>query len=1230
MPYRIKTHSRRVALLTLLILAVGTPRADAQGAKPPTGSRAGIFGHVYSQDEKTKALTAIPGATIELLQGGKVVGQATSNARGYYSIEQLSAGAAYHYRVTATGYRDEDSGRGFELNLTEGDAPQDFTMQKGANDPNAKKPEMPTDPVGHLCGQVYEKTPAGEWLGVNGAEVYLRKIGTTKLKRVIVNPPTDGKSSSGYYANLEAGQWQIIVQADGFDPPPPAIVDIVADQMADPKDLFLTRPAHDSHGTGSLVRRPTPADNQLAIVPGSWKDPAFSGGGGLSRYEPKQTGDGGVTKFVPTYQGLSGTITLADATSGNTTPIRVGIRRAADRADVPSTPVQLDAQGAYKIDRPPGRYTITAEADGYLPAQSSESEVLAGSYKAVNLKLERRPAELLVKVYDAETKLPLGDATLRKRRPNEALGAASEMTDATGQFTFKAMPAGEFQVLATMTGYKAGGAIVTLGAGKNETLEISLTRDAKPATLIVSVHDAENPNGLVGVNVQVTPIGGKGLDPSTTDSKGSSKKVDLAKPGTFKITVSKTGYIDQERTVALEAGDNSQTFDLQHVKSLEPKLTLIAIDAKKGTPLEGVSLNISPALPNGAALKTDAQGSFESKLPKTGRYTIELTKPGYETATDYLNAVAGDNTRRVPLSPVMEKPPNRLIVYVVEASNTNIAIPGVRVLLRPTTDASSKFEGTTNATGKEIATPLTLQTYILTVEKDSYEPKNVEVVLPPGDTSKIVSLAKKAVPVKVEAYRLALQILLYGGDTPIAGADIKVERVEKADTSASDGVSNFVVPGEGKYNVTVTKTGYEPSTTLVNVNYHLVKQKIYLRPVVVEAAKRTINVLVREAGRNGTFPIDGAKVKILNAKQEVVLEGITNELGRFPAKNLEAGIYTIEATKGDFTQREKVQSDIRLRDDQPEVPLYRDMKVVIEPKKIIPPIVEVEVAVPNVVTLDLQTAQTTIQNARLVFQPAYADARALTGKASSQQPAAGTKVKQGTKVIVIFTVPNEAPKIADTYAAIVYSEKTGKWGCENRQTTRELAERSAQQECKAADAKVAVWVKNGYCAIVWDENYAWGVGFSTDQGASAAAAKKMALDEFYKVSKSPPNGGLSIGSKDMEPVLFDFGNPKREFKVDPAPKVVVAPKNVAPAQERYTIDVGGSFERTGQTQWVGTSKDGIQLRLEEVKREKEGFIILYEAPQKRYYSIPIAGGNLFTRLENENNWTTLPLKLKKE
>lgn len=107
-----------------------------------------------------------------------------------------------------------------------------------------------------------------------------------------------------------------------------------------------------------------------------------------------------------------------------------------------------------------------------------------------------------------------------------------------------------------------------------------------------------------------------------------------------------------------------------------------------------------------------------------------------------------------------------------------------------------------------------------------------------------------------------------------------------------------------------------------------------------------------------------------------------------------------------------------------------------------------------------------------------------------------------------------------TYAAIAFSEKTGKWGYSYDQSTRASAESVALKHCKADDAKIVTWVRNGFCALAVGEKGAWGIGYSYGEGATNRAAKATALEECKKRSSSA-RLVLCVCSVDVKPEIFD-------------------------------------------------------------------------------------------------------------
>ena len=71
------------------------------------------------------------------------------------------------------------------------------------------------------------------------------------------------------------------------------------------------------------------------------------------------------------------------------------------------------------------------------------------------------------------------------------------------------------------------------------------------------------------------------------------------------------------------------------------------------------------------------------------------------------------------------------------------------------------------------------------------------------------------------------------------------------------------------------------------------------------------------------------------------------------------------------------------------------------------------------------------------------------------------------------------------YAAIAYSPSTGSFGYSYECDSQYQAERIAISKCSGSDARVEVWVSNGWVALACNDRGQWGTGWSTDSRAGA-------------------------------------------------------------------------------------------------------------------------------------------------
>jgi hypothetical protein len=106
---------------------------------------------------------------------------------------------------------------------------------------------------------------------------------------------------------------------------------------------------------------------------------------------------------------------------------------------------------------------------------------------------------------------------------------------------------------------------------------------------------------------------------------------------------------------------------------------------------------------------------------------------------------------------------------------------------------------------------------------------------------------------------------------------------------------------------------------------------------------------------------------------------------------------------------------------------------------------------------------------------------------------------------------------SNTYAAIAFSQKTGKYGYAWNYRSLGAAQRAALSRCPEADAEVVAWVNFGWAVLVISEDGASGYATSYGEGSTSGDAYRLALREMRKHSDAPVKTILIVCSGDVQP-----------------------------------------------------------------------------------------------------------------
>jgi hypothetical protein len=576
---------------SLLALAMTQP---AHAAGP------GVNGRVLALDAKGLPLGTVASATIEFMdRAGKVAARVTADKKGYYKVN-LSPGT-YTFKVQAPGFKDENTGRGISLTLTEGYAVYNFSLTRGKSDPNQKSPSIAAAAVGTLNGRVLERTEGGRLVGIPRATIALRKSGGKQLTKVVARGD-DRKEDGRYEVVLEAGSYHASVAAAGFETRVAPEWLTIAGRKSETQDFVLTRS----------------------------KQPEPSG------------------------QGIKGVITLAGL-EGQLTNVNVSVRSLPEAREL-GTPFSPDAKGGFVRDLPSGRYQVVAEAKGYRTTFSELKDVFAGKYTVVKLRLFPPPKELIFVATVHERfpsngglkPLPSVSVLLRKEGEPPAEEARGT-TGAEGKVSLKVSAPGKYQVLARMKGYKPAGVRAEIrGAGDNHG-ELELVKEVSLAALNLRVVEAK---GKVARPVAKAKImvrqEGRTVKAGSSDQEGRFSF--SLPPGAYRIDVTAAGYALARTDVTISAGDVSRDIVLTELPA-KVALSLRVVERLKAgdKPVPGAQVVIRQNDKRGFQEKTGADGRLAVPLA-AGHYTVVVTKPGFESVTVEVSLATQEVNRDIVLT----------------------------------------------------------------------------------------------------------------------------------------------------------------------------------------------------------------------------------------------------------------------------------------------------------------------------------------------------------------------------------------------------------------------------------------------------------------------------------------------------------------------------------------------------------------------------------------------------
>jgi len=299
--------------------------------------------------------------------------------------------------------------------------------------------------------------------------------------------------------------------------------------------------------------------------------------------------------------GINGTVT----DSVTTLPIKDANVTAGGVFDL------TDSNGRYDLNVASGNYTVSVKRLGYL-SQPKNATVPVNMTTTVNFVLVPNLAEMgwiAGNVTNTNTTLPIEGASVE-------VNGFSTQTNATGRYKIQVPAPENYSVTASKNGYfDKTVSNVSAKPGNTTFVNIALTPVPPPVgTLEGNVTDAST---HMPIENAVIMAGNKSAE---TNSSGRYK-IELS-PGTYNVTSSKKGYINQTKTGIVITAGNVTTLDFALVEA-QIKATVIIHPRSLNLKSEGRWITASIEFEEGF----DVRDINVSSIKLNNTVPVDLTAP---------------------------------------------------------------------------------------------------------------------------------------------------------------------------------------------------------------------------------------------------------------------------------------------------------------------------------------------------------------------------------------------------------------------------------------------------------------------------------------------------------------------------------------------------------------------------------------------------------------------------
>nr|WP_320162530.1 carboxypeptidase regulatory-like domain-containing protein [uncultured Methanoregula sp.] len=354
-------------------------------------------------------------------------------------------------------------------------------------------------------------------------------------------------------------------------------------------------------------------------------------------------------------------------------------------------------------------------------------------------------------------------------------GADYARTNANGQVYVTHLGENDQRVQITMNGYDDWQQTIS----KNATSVLALL-NRKTLTLKVNLYDSDTLSPVSGANVNLT-LGNVSLGRQTDTTGSASFGVNAL--NLYSINIDANNY--QPRSGTIDVGSTNR--EVQYWLLPGNRFSFIVKDKDTQEAIQDAEVRIDSIL----AGKTDSRGILNTPVTRGRSYTVQITKPGYQTLTETRLISESDALTTMTIS----KAPIGAFVYVYDESRTPLS--GADVFI------NGSQSGTTNEFGRSNFPSLVTGAYLLEVKKAGYISVSKAITVVDQGKDYTFTLPYESA---------ALSIFVHDKDQKVVpGASILLNG-NSAGTTDDNGQYTTHIKFNSVYNITATKDGYQSAS----------------------------------------------------------------------------------------------------------------------------------------------------------------------------------------------------------------------------------------------------------------------------------------------------------------------------------------------------------------------------------------------------------------------------------